>query len=394
MKTVFFDVDTQIDFLFPAGALYVPGAEHIIPNIARLNRYAAENGIPLVSTVDAHTENDPEFAAWPPHCIVGTVGQQKPASTLVGQIFLEKQDGRMGEFDYIRWLRQRVAANPRVEVGIGDDCAVVDLPTTKCLITTDMLLDGTHFRLAECGPRRVGRKVLAVNLSDIAAMGGRPTAAVVSLGLPRQGTGRIAEELFLGMEPLAQQFQVAIVGGDTNSWDGPLAVSITLLGEPGPCGPILRSGAKPGDWLLVTGPLGGSIRGKHFDFTPRVAEALELQKHCRPRAMIDVSDGLAADVGHLCEESGVGCVIVAERVPLGWADGPRGGLDHALADGEDFELAFAVGPEEGRRLIATQPVPGITLTWIGEFTVALGLVLEQNGARGPIAATGYKHRFG
>ena len=91
MTTVFFDVDTQIDFLFPAGALYVPGAERIIPNIARLNAYAAKNGIPLVSTVDAHSENDPEFAAWPPHCVVGTIGQLKPASTLAGQIFLEKQ---------------------------------------------------------------------------------------------------------------------------------------------------------------------------------------------------------------------------------------------------------------------------------------------------------------
>ena len=91
MRTVFFDVDTQIDFLFPAGALYVPGAEHIVPNIARLNSYAMKSGIPLVSTVDAHSENDPEFAAWPPHCIAGTVGQQKPAATLVGQMLLEKQ---------------------------------------------------------------------------------------------------------------------------------------------------------------------------------------------------------------------------------------------------------------------------------------------------------------
>ena len=99
----------------------------------------------------------------------------------------------MGEFDYIRWLRQRVPAIPRVEVGIGEDCAVVDLPRTKCLITADMLPDGTHFRLAECGPRRVGRKALAVNLIDIAAMGDKPNAAVVSLALPRQGTGRIAE---------------------------------------------------------------------------------------------------------------------------------------------------------------------------------------------------------
>src|SRR4051794_30722147 len=277
----------------------------------------------------------------------------------------------MGEFDTIRWIRERAARSPAVTVGIGDDCAVLRASDKPLLVTTDMLLDGSHFHLAEVGPHRVGRKALAVNLSDIAAMGGRPVAAVVSVGLPRRGARQLAEALFLGMQPLADAFATPLVGGDTNTWNGPLVLSLTVLGEPGPRGPILRSGARPGDWLLVTGPLGGSLSGKHLDFTPRVREALALQEHAPLHAMIDVSDGLAADVGHLCAESGCGAVLVAESIPVSaaarvMADG-RSALEHALGDGEDFELAFAVSPEDGERLVRTQPVAGITLARVGEF---------------------------
>src|SRR5204862_3767105 len=142
----------------------------------------------------------------------------------------------------------------------------------------------------------------------------RPTATVVSVGLPRDRTTAVAEGIFHGMKPLADEFGVALVGGDTNTWTGPLVISVTLLGKPGPLGPILRSGAKPGDWLLVTGSLGGSILGKHLDFTPRVREALDLQGHTKISAMIDISDGLAADVSHICEESGCGAVLFADRI--------------------------------------------------------------------------------
>jgi thiamine-monophosphate kinase len=262
------------------------------------------------------------------------------------------QPQSMGEFDHIRWLRRQIASADGVRVGIGDDCAVLAPPNQATLITTDMLLDGSHFRLAEIGPRRVGRKALAVNLSDIAAMGGRPTTAVVSLGLPREGANAIAEEVFHGLKSLADEFGVALVGGDTNTWDGPFVISITLLGEPGPHGPILRSGAKPGDWLLVTGPLGGSILGKHLDFTPRVREGLALQDHARPHAMIDISDGLAADVGHLAEESGRGFVLFAERIPVSDAaqslnDGVAP-LQHALGDGEGVHGRARRGPTPPR----------------------------------------------
>src|SRR5947199_171277 len=134
-------------------------------------------------------------------------------------------------------------------------------------------------------------------------------------------------------------------------------------GEPGPQGRILRRGARPGDWLLVTGPLGGSLLGKHLDFTPRVREALQLQEHARLHAMQDISDGLAADVNHLCEESGCGAVLVAESIPIADAakhmtDG-RPPLEHALGDGEDFELAFAVSPAYGAQLLSAPPFAGL-----------------------------------
>jgi thiamine-monophosphate kinase len=302
-----------------------------------------------------------------------------------------------GEFAYIDWLRRRTPADPRVLIGPGDDTAAVRFtPGAAVLVTTDMLLEGSCFRLAEAGPRRVGRKAMAVNLSDIAAMAGRPVAAVVSVGLPRQGGRALAEELYLGLREVADAFDTAMVGGDTNSWDGPLTIAVTLLGEATDRGPVRRSGARPGDWLLTTGPFGGSIRGKHLDFTPRVREALRLHEVADLHAMIDVSDGLAADVGHLCDESRCGAVLRGEAIPLTdearRMDDGRPPLEHALGDGEDFELVFAVSPEDGQRLVATQPVPGVTLAAIGEC-VASGLWLEGGGARQPLEPRGYVHRF-
>ena len=302
-----------------------------------------------------------------------------------------------GEFAFIDWLRRRTPPSARVLLGPGDDTAALhwSAPST-CLVTTDMLLEGSCFLLAEAGPRRVGRKAMAVNLSDIAAMAGVPVAAVVSVGLPRQGGRALAEELYLGLREVADAFDTAIVGGDTNSWDGPLVINVTLLGEATPRGPVMRSGAKAGDWLMTTGPFGGSIRGHHLDFTPRVREALALHQAADLHAMIDVSDGLAADVWHLCEESRCGAVLRAEAIPLTEAarqmnDG-RSPLEHGLGDGEDFELVFAVSALEGVKLIATQPVPGVELAHIGEC-VEQGLWLEAQGQRRALPPTGYVHRL-
>src|SRR5947207_5009866 len=149
-----------------------------------------------------------------------------------------------GEFGFIDWLRSRTPRDRRVLVGPGDDTAVLSVPGDRpWLITTDMLLDGSCFRLEEAGPRRIGRKAMAVNLSDIAAMAGIPVAAVVSVGLPRKGGRALAEELYLGLREMADAFDTPIVGGDTNTWNGPLVINVTVLGEPGPGGVIRRRGA-------------------------------------------------------------------------------------------------------------------------------------------------------
>jgi thiamine-monophosphate kinase len=299
-----------------------------------------------------------------------------------------------GEFAFIDWLRQRTPSAQRVLVGPGDDTAVLTWPPdAACLVTTDMLLEGSCF-LLDAGGRRIGRKAMAVNLSDMAAMAGRPIAAVVSVGLPRRGGRALAEELYLGLREAADAFDTAIVGGDTNSWDGPLVINVTLLGEATPRGAVRRSGAKAGDWLFVTGPLGGSILGKHLDFTPRVREALRLHAAAELHAMIDISDGLAADLNHLCTESGCGAVLHAEAIPL-TPDARRmndncSPLEHGLGDGEDFELLFAVGPDDGRTLLQTQPIPGLALAHIGEC-VAQGLWIEEGGQRRELSPRGYVH---
>ena len=301
----------------------------------------------------------------------------------------------MSEFAYIDWLRRHTPPARGVALGPGDDCAALDWPAGRpCLVTTDMLLEGRHFILAEASPVRVGRKAMSVNLSDIAAMAGRPVAAVVAVALPNRGGCKLAEDLYQGMREVADAFDTAIVGGDTNSWDGPLVISVTLLGEAVGRGPVTRSGAKPGDWLIVTGPLGGSLRGKHLDFTPRVHEALLLHSLVDLHAMIDISDGLAADVHHLCEESRCGALLTAESIPIADAarnpGDSRSPLEHALTDGEDFELAFAVSSEDGARLIRDQPAPGIHLVKVGEFTQS-GYAIDESGVRRPLSPAGWVH---
>jgi thiamine-monophosphate kinase len=301
-----------------------------------------------------------------------------------------------GEFAYIDWLRRRTPTSANVIVGPGDDTAVLRPPTRPLLVTTDMLLEGSCFRLAEAGARRVGRKAIAVNLSDIAAMAGVPTSAVVSVGLPRTGGRELAQELYLGMREVADAFNLPLVGGDTNSWDGPLSISVTMLGEATERGPVRRSGAKVGDSILVTGPLGGSILGHHLDFTPRVREALALHQHADLHSMIDLSDGLAQDLHHICEESRCGAVLFADAISMTDAarelsarDG-RSSLEHALSDGEDFELVFTVSRADGDRLLARQQIAGVTLTRIGEI-VEVGFWLERDGNRERLVPRGYEH---
>jgi len=308
------------------------------------------------------------------------------------------------EFDYIAWLRKQAARHPRLAVGIGDDAAVLKFPPAGvprapegCLVTVDMLMEGVDFLIPPATPEQIGRKALAVNLSDIAAMAGRPTACVVSVALPRHGGFELGRGLFEGIAALATEFGVAIAGGDTNTWDGPLVISITVLGDPQGTGPVLRSGARPGDWILATGSFGGSLAGHHFDFTPRVREALALHQAAPLHAMIDVSDGLAADLGHILEESGVGAILDEGAIPVSTAataarDG-RSPLEHALGDGEDFELLFTVAAADGAKLLADPPCE-VSLSHIGEIVSGTGCRLRSaDGTLRQLSPAGWKHGF-
>jgi thiamine-monophosphate kinase len=306
------------------------------------------------------------------------------------------------ENDLIAWLRRRVPSHPHLLLGIGDDAAVVRWPPgADCLVTVDMLTDQVDFRLEEADPQKIGRKALAVNLSDMAAMAGVPIAAVVALVLPRRGGQKLAEELYAGLLPLAAEHNVALAGGDTNSWDGPLAISVTLLGRPTKRGPLVRSGARPGDKIVVTGSFGGSILGHHFDFEPREREATELHERYGLHAGIDVSDGLSLDLSRLAAESGCRARLELDRIPIAAAAhelaAQRGDgvtpLEHALGDGEDFELILAVSPAAAEQMLREQPLP-VQLACIGEFVPGAGLIaVEASGRERPLAPRGFEHQL-
>ena len=300
------------------------------------------------------------------------------------------------ELALIDWIRQRAASAPNLQLGIGDDCAVWQPSGSSLLFTTDVLMEDVDFRIHETTPQLIGRKAMAVNLSDIAAMAGRPVAALVGVALPKSRGFEFAKQLHEGMQSLAAEFKVAIIGGDTNIWDGPLVISVTLIGESTERGPVRRSGAKPGDWLFVTGPLGGSILGHHLTFTPRVHEALELHRLVDLHAMIDLSDGLAADLHHLLDESSVGAMLFENSLPISEAacrmTDNRSSLEHALSDGEDFELLFAVTPSDGAKLLAT--TGDVTATRIGEIESQAGCHMRmRDGRLRDLPRGGWEHSF-
>jgi thiamine-monophosphate kinase len=302
------------------------------------------------------------------------------------------------EFGFINWIRSRQRPHDQLRIGIGDDTALLALPNSQdALITVDMLLEGVHFTCPPTLPRHVGRKALAVNLSDIAAMAGRPLAAVVSVSLPQGQPPAFAEELVVGLQDLADEFGVALAGGDTNSWVGPLVISVTVVGEPVGAGAVTRSGARVGDWIMATGTYGGSLAGSHYSFQPRVREALLLHERVRLHAMIDVSDGLAADLHHILEESQVGAILDANAIPISEAaiqmDDDRSPLEHALGDGEDFELLLTVDPSEGQGLLDAPPFD-TKLSHIGEITSGTECkIRDSRGDLRNLDAHGWTHDF-
>jgi thiamine-monophosphate kinase len=264
-----------------------------------------------------------------------------------------------------RWLG---TASPRAPFGIGDDCAVLPAARGPQLITVDPVIFGRHFD-ASIPPRAVGAKLLKRNLSDLAAMGGRPTAAVLALTLDPRTCLTWLEQFYRGLAACARRHRVPIVGGDIAQADGVLAASLTLLGTATGKRIVTRTGARIGDSIYVTGILGGSLpSGHHFKFTPRLAEGAWLAAQPAVRAMMDVSDGLAKDL-HALTPPNAAPAIDAAALPLR----PRCDLRAALTDGEDYELVFALSARADSAALSSawaRAFPRTRLTRIGHFAKA------------------------
>ncbi len=300
----------------------------------------------------------------------------------------------MEEFTFIDWIRSQTALDPAsVPVGPGDDCAVVRFGGDLLLVTTDQCADGVHFILADCGAEAAGYKVMARSLSDIAAMGGEPVAAVATVAVAAGMTDADGKAIYHGLRRAGDAFGCPIVGGDVAAWANPVLLTVTMWGRP-VAAPILRSTARPGDVVCVTGALGGSLAsGRHLSFTPRLAEARTLVERYAPTAMIDISDGLAADLHHICRESGVHVNLAAATIPISpTAAATPDPLAAALSDGEDYELLFTLAPQDADRLLADQPFD-VPVTRIGIVTEGAGATIEMaDGATLPLQPRGFRHR--
>ena len=301
-----------------------------------------------------------------------------------------------------------MANHTGIVAGIGDDCAVLRLePGHQALVTTDFSLEGIHFRRQWHPAESVGHRCLARGLSDIAAMGGKPRAAFLSLALPRNLPQTWVDGFWRGLLQLGGRFEVGLAGGDTAESPAGVLADIVVLGSVPRGKGILRSGAQPGDGVYVSGDLGGSAlvlrrmmenpRGKvkaadfprHFFPEPRVRLGRMLRERGLASAMIDVSDGLSTDLAHICEESGVGAEIQAEAIPRAVVGKPgdRADLKFALHGGEDYELLFTV--PRGKKVPAQ--IAGVPLTWIGQVTRRRRMVLSQNRVSRELRPQGWEH---
>lgn len=273
---------------------------------------------------------------------------------------------KISELGLIAYFGRIFAKNkPQVVKGIGDDTAVIKISEDRYLLnTSDMLIEDRHFRRRD-SLVDVGHKALACSLSDIAAMGGKPSFALVSLGLPKRFRFKDIRLLFGGIRKAARRFSVDIIGGDTNACDK-LVIDISMIGFVSPRNLVLRSNAKAGDYIFVTGGLGGSIYKKHLKFLPRVKEAQFLVDRFSLHSMIDISDGLILDLYRILEASGVGAVIFENLIPF-YKDARS--LKEALYMGEDFELLFTASQKDGDILLKKiqQKKIGFPLSFIGKI---------------------------
>ena len=254
----------------------------------------------------------------------------------------------IGEFGLVDILRSKSSYSLDVIKGIGDDTAVAKMsPEKKLLITTDMLIEGVHFT-RDLAPGAIGYKSICCSISDIAAMGGIPKYAVISMAMDPSVQIDFILKIYQGMKKAASKFGVNIVGGDTVK-NKNLVINVALTGEVCTGNVVYRNGAKVGDKIFVTGRLGDSLSsGWHLKFIPRVEESQYLVKKHKVSSMIDVSDGLVPDLGHVLKQSNVGAVLYEKNIPLR----KNAGLDNAYYDGEDFELLFTVSPKEAKKILS------------------------------------------
>jgi thiamine-monophosphate kinase len=304
----------------------------------------------------------------------------------------------------IKRVRQRARGGSSVVTGIGDDCAVLRVPPGhELLVTTDFTIEKVHFRRDWHRPDVVGRRCLARGLSDIAAMGGQPRAAFLSLALASDVPQKWVDRFFTGLLGLADEFKVPLAGGDTAESPGGIQADIVVVGSVPRGKAVLRSGARPGDQIYVTGELGGSAAAiaqlsagrsigrearAHFRPKPRLAAGEWLRRRGLPSAMIDVSDGLSTDLEHLCQESHVGAEIEEEAIPRARVGQWKGkvALELALHGGEDYELLFTSSQNVPAR------IAGVQVTRIGQITKASGMrLLDTEGRAQKLATGGWEH---
>ncbi len=301
-----------------------------------------------------------------------------------------------GEDEITEWFARHSRLAPsKFPIGIGDDMAEVRLAGgVSVLITTDILLDRVHFDLRETTLRQVGYKAMAVSLSDCAAMATVPVAAVVAVALPKGFGKRELKQLHQGITLAGDRFGCSLVGGDITSWRTKerLAISVAMLSKARGNKPVRRCGAKAGDAICVTGSLGGSRRGKHLKFEPRVKEALKIAQQVTVNAMIDISDGLSSDLNRICRASGVGAIIDAERIPVSdEARKSKDPLSSALNDGEDFELLFTLSQKQCRKLLKRWN-ESVAITRIGTITKSWKLRIKRaDGRLDNLQPKGYDH---
>jgi thiamine-monophosphate kinase len=274
--------------------------------------------------------------------------------------------GELGEDRLLDQLLPNLPRNRSVLLGAGDDCAIVKSGARGKLqlLKTDCLVENIHFTKKD-RPEQVGWKAMARPLSDFAAMSGVPEFALVTLIVPSQTTLAWVKKMYRGLEKSARAFEVAVVGGETSNIKGPAVVSVSVTGVVEKGRWVSRAGGKASDELFVTGRLGGSLRGRHLNFVPRIVESRWLTKNFRIHAMMDLSDGLGADLPRLARASGVGFKLDEAALPLN----PGCTTREAISDGEDYELLFAISPRESARLIRgwRKKFPKLLLTRIGRL---------------------------